>query len=188
MQPIGKTAVSQAQSWQRLTSTLNDSRAKLAMTTKYAKLLIGCYRTGEANDPEVYTAAVIAILSDYPEDVMRSVVDPRVGLPSRTQWLPIPAEVKQACEDLHGPMRREAERDAAARRQLDGRDEIDRQRAADTAEHCEQVVAKAKAQLAERGMRIMATDGARTISSKPWTRYTDDQLRALYPQRQEQEA
>lgn len=77
---------------------------------KQAKLLLGCYRTGEANDPAVYSGAVIAALSDYPLDVVREVVDPRRGLPSKSKWLPTVFEIKEACEAVMAPRRREADR------------------------------------------------------------------------------
>lgn len=64
------------------------------------ELLVGCYRTGEAANPEVYTAALATVLSEYPEAVVLRVTDPRTGLPGRAQWLPTVAEVKQECERL----------------------------------------------------------------------------------------
>jgi hypothetical protein len=81
-------------------------------------LLLGCFRAGESNDPEVYTGAVIAVLSDYPLDVIARVVDPRNGLPSRINWLPTIAEIKSACEDIEGPRRRSREWESGARRQI----------------------------------------------------------------------
>lgn len=62
-------------------------------------MLLGCYRSGDANDPEVYVGAVIASLSDYPAHVVSAVVDPRTGLPSKLKFLPTIAEIKSACED-----------------------------------------------------------------------------------------
>lgn len=64
-----------------------------------AKQLLGCYRTGEANDPETFGAAVAAVLSAFPLEVIRYVCDPRTGLPGTSKWMPNPAEVKAACED-----------------------------------------------------------------------------------------
>jgi hypothetical protein len=66
---------------------------------KAAKLLLGCYRTGEANDPAIFGAAVAAVLSDYSPEVINYVCDPRTGLPSSSKWMPTAAEVKAACED-----------------------------------------------------------------------------------------
>lgn len=61
-------------------------------------MLFGCYRKAEANDPEVLTAAIAAILSEYPADVVEFVTDPRTGLPSTSKWLPSVFEVREACE------------------------------------------------------------------------------------------
>lgn len=70
---------------------------RLAEAKRLAPVLLGCYRTGDANDPQVYVAAIIAVLSDYAPEVQRLVCDPRAGLPSRASWLPTVAEVKSAC-------------------------------------------------------------------------------------------
>lgn len=91
---------------------------------KCAKLLLGCYRTGEANDEDIYTGAIIAVLSDYPLDVIAAVVDPRSGIPSRCKWLPTVAEIKSACEEIEGPRRRAREFDEGARKQLAERKQI----------------------------------------------------------------
>jgi hypothetical protein len=74
------------------------------------RILIGCFRTGEAADPEVYVTAISAVLAQYPEQVVRDVTDPIIGLPSRSKWLPTVSEVREACEALV-----QRERDAEAR-------------------------------------------------------------------------
>lgn len=68
------------------------------MAIKRTALLFGCYRKGDANDPEIYTAAVAATLADYSAEVIEYVTDPRTGLPSKLKWLPTVAEVREACE------------------------------------------------------------------------------------------
>lgn len=122
MDQFGRIANRITESRQHLTDTLRVSREKLTETTKYAKLLLGCYRTGDANDPEVYTAGVIAVLSDYSSEIVRAVCDPRTGIPSEIKWLPTLAEIKKACEELRIPMRLAAERDARIRAQFAERD------------------------------------------------------------------
>lgn len=62
--------------------------------------LIGCYRKGEAEDPGRYVRAVATVMERYPEVVLRTVVDPFIGLPSKSDWLPTIAEVKRACESV----------------------------------------------------------------------------------------
>jgi hypothetical protein len=61
--------------------------------------LFGCYRKGDANDPEIYTAAIAAVLADYEPEVIARVTDPRTGLPRKTKFLPNPAEVADACDE-----------------------------------------------------------------------------------------
>lgn len=90
-----------------------------------ARRLLGCYRTGDANDPEVYIAGVVRILSAYPMDVVNRAIDPLMGLPSRVDWLPKFSEIKTACEDIYGPMRRLAEWDRRAILQIQERDKIE---------------------------------------------------------------
>lgn len=68
-------------------------------------MMYACYRKDEAHNPEVFSAAVAAILTDYPREVIEYVTDPRTGLPGSSKWPPQPSEVKEACEsrayDLH---------------------------------------------------------------------------------------
>ncbi|QPF81654.1 hypothetical protein IC762_17665 [Bradyrhizobium genosp. L] len=75
--------------------------------------MFGCYRKGDANDPETYTAAITAVLARYPEDVIQAVTHPATGLVSRLKFLPAVAEVREACEDLMQPRR---EREAYEKR------------------------------------------------------------------------
>lgn len=98
--------------------------------TKYAaeraRLLLGCYRKGDANDPDTYVAAITATLARYPENVIRDVTHPATGLPIQKDFLPTVREVYLACEAIDGPRRRRAESDALTRRQLADQAERDR--------------------------------------------------------------
>lgn len=65
--------------------------------------MFGCYRRGDANDPDTYVAAVAMVLARYSTEIIRSVTDPYSGLPGRKNesgWsgLPDVADVKEACE------------------------------------------------------------------------------------------
>jgi hypothetical protein len=109
-------------------------------------LMLGCYRKGDASDPQIYAGAVAAVLADYPPAVVLAVTDPAHGLPTQGDWMPTIAEVKRACEALMGPFYREQERERRRRetadvlgRAIDGQkrlaaasaDEAARQRAID---------------------------------------------------------
>jgi hypothetical protein len=58
--------------------------------------LFGCYRRADAADPEIYSAAVAAILSEYDEETVVFVTDPRTGIARTSQWLPTIAELDKA--------------------------------------------------------------------------------------------
>lgn len=112
----------------QLTEPRNISETSTVQQAQYAaeraKVLFGCYRKGEANDPDRYVAAIIAVLALYPEDTIKYVTDPRTGIPSKIQWMPNVGEVRQACEDHYGPQRRAIEREAAERRQIAERKQL----------------------------------------------------------------
>jgi hypothetical protein len=74
----------------------DQSHQEYALTR--AKLLFGCYRKNEANDPEIFTAAVAGVLADYPREVIEYVTDPRTGLARKSKWMPSVAEIADACE------------------------------------------------------------------------------------------
>ena len=73
------------------------ARDRALFAAERAAILFGCYRKGDANDPEMYTAAITAILAEYAEEVIQHVTDPRTGLARKTNWLPTVAEVDLAC-------------------------------------------------------------------------------------------
>lgn len=108
----------EAKSFKQLTISVEKlpaSMAQHARQTEYAaeraRLLLGCYRTGDANDPETYVAAVTAVLAKYPEEVMTEVTHPATGLPRLKSWLPTVKEVYDACVTAYQPML-EREREA----------------------------------------------------------------------------
>ena len=74
--------------------------------------LAGQFRKGDAADPELFTAGWAVILSDYPEEAIRYVVDPRTGLPGQQSWLPTTFELRQALEKAMRPIREQARHDA----------------------------------------------------------------------------
>lgn len=75
------------------------------VATRRASILLGCYRKGDAEDPQTFVAAVASILASYPQEVAYRVTDPRSGLPGKSKWLPTPAEVREACEAEMAPAR-----------------------------------------------------------------------------------
>jgi hypothetical protein len=89
--------------------------------TDRARLLLGCYRTGDANDPETYVAAIAATLARYSEKVITSVTHPVTGLPKAKSWLPTVKEVFDACEEANEFDVQQAAREKRIKEQLEAR-------------------------------------------------------------------
>lgn len=115
-----------------LTTKLPASTGRQEALTRYAaaraKILLGCYRTGDANDPETYVAAITAVLARYSEEIITSVTHPVTGLPSKKDWLPTVKEVHDACEEAAAPMVRQQQRDKQVAELLAEREAIEAQR------------------------------------------------------------
>lgn len=115
-----------------LSRTSKAMSEKLTEAKRAASRLLGCYRTGDANDPETYIAAVVSILNRYPLEVIAEVTEPATGLPGKLKWLPSIAEIREECEILAARIRRKIEREEQIREQFRLRDERERPRIAET--------------------------------------------------------
>ncbi len=85
---------------------------------KRARLMFGCFRKGEANDPDTYVAAITATLAKYPDDVITAVTHPTEGLPIEQEWLPSVKVVHDACERLMAPIKERKLREERIAKQL----------------------------------------------------------------------
>jgi hypothetical protein len=97
-----------------------DSSPNLSLeAAKCAKLILGSYRTGDANDPDTYVRVIAAVLTCYPVEIMKEVSDPRWGIATKIKWLPTLYDVKEACEAAMQPTYRRQREEAhiAERRQ-----------------------------------------------------------------------
>jgi hypothetical protein len=107
--------------------------------------MFGCFRKGEANDPDVYVAAITATLARFPENIITAVTHPAKGLSIEQDWLPSVRQVYQACEVLNqsacaaAKRARDLEQQLADRKRCDAIDDDERAK-----------VAKALAELAAR--------------------------------------
>jgi hypothetical protein len=89
----------------------------------------------------MYVAAVSAVLSDYPPEVIDYVCDPRTGLPRTLKYLPTIAEIVDACDsrmklaEALEKLRQRAERERATLANPNATD-LDKRRAQDWLEKC----------------------------------------------------
>jgi len=63
-----------------------------------ARMVLACYRRDEANNPEIYSAAIAAIFEGYSQVVVERAADPRTGIASQYKFLPTVAEVREFCD------------------------------------------------------------------------------------------
>ena len=118
----GKAATS---SLLQTTSLSGSGNSTPELAVSKARQLFGCFRGGDANDPETYVAAISAVLAQYAPHVVHSVCDPRTGLPSESNFLPTVKEVRDACELIHQREARAYEREDRERVQLEERRRLD---------------------------------------------------------------
>ena len=83
--------------------------------------MLDCFRTGGANNPEVFVTAVAATLARYPDQVIYDVTDPRSGLPVQITWMPSIKDVYDACERAYLPIKTQIEREKRIEEQLAAR-------------------------------------------------------------------
>jgi len=88
--------------------------------------LLGCYRSGEANDPDTYVAAISATLARYSQQIITDVTHPVSGLPAKKSWLPTVKEVFDACEEQADRTRQQTARERRIQEQFAAREEQDR--------------------------------------------------------------
>jgi hypothetical protein len=73
----------------------------LSYATDRAQVLFGCYRRGDANDPERYVTSIAAVLTLYEADLVREVTDPRSGISTHEKfqdYMPNSGQLKNYCD------------------------------------------------------------------------------------------
>lgn len=84
-------------------SQSSTSQHQAAYAAQRAEVLFGCYRRGDANDPERYVAAIAAVLSVYETELIREVTDPRTGIMTTEKYMtfmPNSGELKVYCDGI----------------------------------------------------------------------------------------
>ena len=62
------------------------------------RILFSAFRADQYADPEGYMASLGLVLSQYPDDVVVFVTDPRTGVQRAFKWPPTIAEIVAACD------------------------------------------------------------------------------------------
>jgi hypothetical protein len=125
MEPLGRKATEVTASAQHLTTSSKNSRKAMALALYHSKLILGCYKTDEVSDPNVYVTAVAALLTRYPADIGVRLSDPKDGIAGRIKWLPTISEIRDECERLQAADVAEAKRRADLAEQWRLRDQFE---------------------------------------------------------------
>lgn len=64
-------------------------------------MLFASYRAADYADPDGFAVQLAAVLSEFPEEVVRYVTSPMTGIQRRSKWPPTISEVLQACQEQH---------------------------------------------------------------------------------------
>jgi hypothetical protein len=144
--------------------------------------LFGCFRKGDANDPEVYVAAISAMLAQYPDWIVIKVTDPMRGIPSEMDFLPTVKEVRDACEKLMTPFRQEQERQERIKQQLADR-EIDKSERLTYQELCEKYGGDGRGSWGLETHEKRRAESDRSKNDQFLDPDEDERLRGLYPKK-----
>ena len=117
---------------------------------KLVATMLDCFRPSQGVDPYNFLTAIVGILLEYPDEIVRQIIDPIHGLPSQQQFMPSPYDVRQACEARMRPRRESAARQARVKAQLDERKAIAEQRAAPERK---QTLAEIQVEMRQRGLK-----------------------------------
>jgi hypothetical protein len=84
-------------------SVSSTSPHQAAYAAQRARILLGSYRRGDANDPELYVAAITAVLSRFSSEIIREVTDPNTGIQTTEKYMtfmPNAGELKVYCDSV----------------------------------------------------------------------------------------
>lgn len=125
MDSLGKSVQRVTSSSKALSEASAEQHRKNILAAERTQLMLDCYRTGAANNPEVFVTAVAATLARYPDQVIYDVTDPRTGIPSKISWMPTIKDVREACERAYEPIKEEIEREKRIAEQMRLREEYE---------------------------------------------------------------
>ena len=80
-----------------------------AMIADRIELLFSAYRRDDYADPERFVTQLGVVLTDYSDDIIQYVTDPRTGIQRRIKWPPSIPEIVEACDERKKALEKSAE-------------------------------------------------------------------------------
>lgn len=164
--------------------------------------MIAAYPNGGGNAGKSYIGTIAALLTQYPKSVAVQCANPLSGVARETRFLPTVADVVAWCEPEAGRMCERVDREDRVRRQFELRAESDRQPRKPNplppgcranvfipreSHDYPKLVELAKTadchdyHAVDTGIWVLLTWITARALPPTWKRYSDDQLRAIYP-------
>ena len=77
---------------------IGSAKTRLEWIAERGKMLSSCYRLDQMRDPDGYVQNVAIVLSQYPNEVIAYITDPRTGIQRQSKWPPTVSEIIEACD------------------------------------------------------------------------------------------
>jgi len=131
------------------TGSSKSSTEKRRMASYHARLILGSYRADQANDPDIYVTAIAHLLSRYATNIGARLTDPKEGIAGKFKFLPTVSEVREEAERLVEEELRPSRRSASIQRQLQEREEYERQDKTEPLEYRQKVAQRLQREIKE---------------------------------------
>jgi hypothetical protein len=78
---------------------IDGKTADLDQAAAAARSIMNFFPRSDVADPNAYALGMAAIMSEYPQEVIARITDPRTGIVRRLKFLPRLAEIAEACDE-----------------------------------------------------------------------------------------
>lgn len=164
-----------------LPTTTSPARAALDRSNwirKCASLILSSYRKDDFADPDGYVVQLAMVLERYDDKVIDAVTSPVTGIQRTCKFPPSIAEFVEFIDEHIRRATFAAQYDARSRKQLDEREEFEREAKAETPEHRQRVAERIKGELRAKGF---AFSGDSKPAQNHWKKFSAEELLKIYP-------
>ena len=147
---------------------------------KCAQQILSSYRRDDFADPDSYSVQLAMVLERYPDKVIDAVTSPITGIQRTCKFPPSIAEFVEFIEEHIRRSTYASTYDARSCKQLEERDQFERQGKTESVEHRAAVVTRIKNELRGHGFQF---EGDTKPAQNVWKQFSADELLARYGKR-----
>jgi hypothetical protein len=142
-----------------------------------AQQVLSSYRKDDFADPDSYGVQLAMVLERYDDKTIREVTSPITGIQRTCKFPPSIAEVVEFIEDHVRRATFASNYDARSKRQLEEREEYERQGKTESTEHRAAVAKRIKDELRGHGFKF---EGDTKPAEQTWKQFSAEELMAKY--------